>query len=220
MLKAKWFLLGVLPLAVGVASCSSGGDSSAKTTTTIASTTSTLDLSLVGGSTTTAVPAEVTTTTIVSGLATATNWEVVVGIFPTKLEAQTQIDKLTAAKFAGFTIKTLTSTFAVVKVGFTGAEASALMKQINTAGVGTATVFQLIDPTATNFEVVQGIYVTEADAQAQIDKLTAAKFTDFTIKPVTGKFAVVKAGLTSAEASALVKQVDAAGLGPSRVKQL
>ena len=47
-----------------------------------------------------------------------------------------------------------------------------------------------------------------------------ANFAGFSIKPVTGKFAVVLPGLTNAVASAMVTKINAAGLGPSRVKQL
>ena len=56
-------------------------------------------------------------------------------------------------------------------------------------------------------------------AQAKIDKLTAAKFTNFTIKPIPGEFAVVKAGLTKAEATDLVTKINAADLGPAVSKR-
>lgn len=164
---------------------------------------------------------------------TTKDYEVVGGIFTTKPAAQSQIDKLTAAKFSGFSIKAVGAKFAAVLPGLTNAEATAMATKINTAGVATATTFRLTStstPTAsttaagtsssTNYEVVAGIYTAKTAAQAKIDKLTKAKFTGFTIKPITGKFAVVHVGLTKAEASALVTKIDAAGLGPSRIKAL
>lgn len=164
---------------------------------------------------------------------TTKDYEVVGGIFTTKPAAQSQIDKLTAAKFSGFSIKAVGAKFAAVLPGLTNAEATAMATKINTAGVATATTFRLTStstPTAsttaagtsssTNYEVVAGIYTAKTAAQAKIDKLTKAKFTGFTIKPITGKFAVVRVGLTKAEASALVTKIDAAGLGPSRIKAL
>ena len=165
--------------------------------------------------------------------ATTTDWEVVGGIFTTKAAAQSQIDKLTAAKFTGFSLKAVGAKTAAVLPGLTKADATALAAKINTAGVATATTFHLtssstttstttttVNTSATNYEVVDGIFTTKTAAQAKIDKLTAAKFTDFTIKPITGKFAVVKAGLTKAEATDLVTKINAANLGPSRVKAL
>jgi hypothetical protein len=167
---------------------------------------------------------------------TTTDYEVVGGIFTTKTAAQSQIDKLTAAKFTGFSIKVTGAKFAAVLPGLTQADATAMAAKINTAGVATATTFHLtssstttattttsatvVDPSATNFEVVDGIFTTKTAAQAQIDKLTKANFIDFTVKPITGKFAVVKAGLTNAEATDLVTKINAANLGPSRVKAL
>lgn len=164
---------------------------------------------------------------------TTKDYEVVGGIFTTKPAAQSQIDKLTAAKFSGFSIKAVGAKFAAVLPGLTNAEATAMATKINTAGVATATTFRLTStstPTASttaagtssakNYEVVAGIYTAKTAAQAKIDKLTKAKFTGFTIKPITGKFAVVHVGLTKAEASALVTKIDAAGLGPSRIKAL
>ena len=164
---------------------------------------------------------------------TTKDYEVVGGIFTTKPAAQSQIDKLTAAKFSGFSIKAVGAKFAAVLPGLTNAEATAMATKINTAGVATATTFRLTStstPTAsttaagtsssTNYEVVAGIYTAKTTAQAKINKLTKAKFTGFTIKPITGKFAVVHVGLTKAEASALVTKIDAAGLGPSRIKAL
>lgn len=243
MLKPKYLVLAAIPFVLGVSACSSTGAKLPKTTTTIPATTTTTINMLLSDTTTTA---PTLTTTIDGGTATTTtakaagttptpttisasakDWEVVVGIFSTKALAQAQLDKLTKAGFAGFTIKPLPSKFAVVKVGFTNAEATALMKKINAAKVGTATIFHLTSSatsapsaTATNFEVVDGIYTTKAAAQTQLDKLTKAGLTGFSIKTLTSSFAVVKAGLTNAEALALVKKVDAAGLGPSRVKQL
>ncbi|MBK5333118.1 MAG: hypothetical protein JJD93_14175, partial [Ilumatobacteraceae bacterium] len=137
------------------------------------------------------------------------------------------------AKFTGFSLKAVGAKTAAVLPGLTKADATALAAKINTAGVATATTFHLtssstttstttttVNTSATNYEVVDGIFTTKTAAQAKIDKLTAAKFTDFTIKPITGKFAVVKAGLTKAEATDLVTKINAATLGPSRVKAL
>ena len=168
-----------------------------------------------------------------SSSSSTTDWEVVGGIFTTKAAAQSQLDKLTAAKFTGFSLKAVGAKTAVVLPGLTKAEATAMAAKINTAGVAKATIFQvssassstsatttIVGTSTTNYEVVDGIFTTKTDAQAKIDKLTAAKFTDFTIKPISGKFAVVKAGLTNAEATDLVAKINAANLGPSRVKAL
>ena len=161
---------------------------------------------------------------------TSADYEVVGGIFTTRGSAQAQIDKLTAAKFAGFTIKIVGAKFAAVLPGLTNAAATAMAAKINAAGVAAATVFHLISTTgpsttapsasSTNYEVVDGIYTTQTAAQAQIDKLTFGKFAGFTIKPISGKFAVVHAGLTQVAATALVSKIDAAGLGPSHIKAL
>jgi SPOR domain len=164
--------------------------------------------------------------------ATTTDWEVVGGIFTTKAAAQSQIDKLTAAKFTGFSIKVVGAKFAAVLPGLTKADATALAAKINTAGVATATTFQLtsssttsattttVSTSATNYEVVDGIFSTKTAAQAKIDTLTKAKFTNFTIKTIPGQFAVVKAGLTKAEATDLAAKINAANLGPARIKAL
>jgi hypothetical protein len=215
--KTKMFVLGAtsLVLALSVAACSSGGDSTPETTTT--TTVFVLPTTTVAP-TTTLPPESTTTTTTIS--ATATDWEVVVGIFTTEAKAQAQIDKLTAAKFVPFSIKPVDGKFAVVLPGLVHQAANAMAFKINEAKVGSARLFHLTGDSATNFEVVAGIYTTSAKAQAQIDRLTAANFAGFSIKPVTGKFAVVLPGLTNAVASAMVTKINAAGLGPSRVKQL
>ena len=192
---------------------------------TVATTTATTTTAGAAGAAPVAKPSTTSSTT--------KDYEVVGGIFTTKPAAQSQIDKLTAAKFSGFSIKAVGAKFAAVLPGLTNAEATAMATKINTAGVATATTFRLTStstPTAsttaagtsssTNYEVVAGIYTAKTAAQAKIDKLTKAKFTGFTIKPITGKFAVVHVGLTKAEASALVTKIDAAGLGPSRIKAL
>lgn len=245
MLKSKYVVSAIIPFVLGVSACSSTGSTLPKSTTTIPGTTTTTTINMLLSDTTTTTPpltttidggvattttAKVATTTPTTINATAKNWEVVVGIFATKPLAQAQLDKLTKAGITGFSIKALPSKFAVVKVGYTNAEATVLMKKINTAGTGTATIFHLTSSgttattapsaTATNFEVVEGIYTTKALAQAKLDKLTKAGVTGFSIKTLTSSFAVVKADLTNAEATALVKKVDAAGFGPSRVKQL
>ena len=183
----------------------------------------------------TATTFHLTSSTTTSSSTTATDWEVVGGIFTTKKAAQSQIDKLTAAKFTGFSLKAVGAKTAAVLPGLTKADATALAAKINKAGVATATTFHLtsssttttgtttttiVGTSGTNYEVVDGIFTTKTAAQAKIDKLTAAKFADFTIKPIPGKFAVVKAGLTKAEAEALVTKINAANLGPSRVKAL
>jgi cell division septation protein DedD len=178
--------------------------------------------------------ASTTATTVPGSSSTTKDWEVVGGIFTTKTAAQTQIDKLTAAKFTGFSIKVVGAKFAAVLPGLTNTAATTLAAKINTAGTATATTFHLTassttatattttvaSTTATNYEVVDGIFTTKTAAQAQIDKLTAATYTGFTIKPTSGKFAVVRAGMTKADASALVTKIDAANLGPSRIKAL
>ena len=217
MPKTKLFVLGAtsLVLALFVTACSSSGDSTPETTTT---TTVFVPPTTTVAPTTTLPPESTTTTTTIS--ATATDWEVVVGIFTTEAKAQAQIDKLTAAKFVPFSIKPVDGKFAVVLPGLVHQAASAMAFKINEAKVGSARLFHLTGDSATNYEVVAGIYTTSAKAQAQIDKLTAANFAGFSIKPVTGKFAVVLPGLTNSVASAMVTKINAAGLGPSRVKQL
>ena len=210
MTKTRLFLSGAISLALVASACSSDGGQTS-VSTTLPGTTTTANL-LVAATTTT--PPTTTTT------AAPKDYEVVAGIFATTESAQAQIDKLTAAKFGGFSIKTLTNQFAVVLFDLTQAEATSMVDLITKAGIGAPYVFHLIDPTATNFEVVDGIYLTSAQAQAQIDKLTAAKFLGFSIKEVDGKFAVVLFDLTSAEASLLVTAINLAGLGPSRVKEL
>jgi len=217
--KTKMFVLGAssLALALSVTACSSGGASSPATTTTT-TTPLLLPTTTTVAPTTTLPPESTTTTTTIS--ATATDWEVVVGIFATQAKAQAQLDKLTAAQFVPFSIKPVTGKFAVVLPGLIHQAALAMAFKINQAKVGSARVFHLTGDSATNYEVVAGIYTTSAKAQAQIDKLTAATFVGFSIKPVSGKFAVVLPGLTSVVASGMVTKIDAAGLGPSRVKQL
>lgn len=257
MLKSRALLMSAMSVVLITSACSA--DKGASPTTTIRSSVSAVAPSVTtvktaAAATTVTVPlatvlptvATTTATTTTAGAAgaapvakpsttssTTKDYEVVGGIFTTKPAAQSQIDKLTAAKFSGFSIKAVGAKFAAVLPGLTNAEATAMATKINTAGVATATTFRLTStstPTAsttaagtsssTNYEVVAGIYTAKTAAQAKIDKLTKAKFTGFTIKPITGKFAVVHVGLTKAEASALVTKIDAAGLGPSRIKAL
>ena len=258
MLKSRALLVSAMSLVLITSACSA--DKGASPTTTIRSSVSAVapsatTVKTAAAATTVTVPlatvlptvatttATTPTTAGAAGAApvakpsttssTTKDYEVVGGIFTTKPAAQSQIDKLTAAKFSGFSIKAVGAKFAAVLPGLTNAEATAMATKINTAGVATATTFRLTStstPTAsttaagtsssTNYEVVAGIYTAKTAAQAKIDKLTKAKFTGFTIKPITGKFAVVHVGLTKAEASALVTKIDAAGLGPSRIKAL
>lgn len=258
MLKSRALLVSAMSVVLITSACSA--DKGASPTTTIRSSVSAVAPSVTtvktaAAATTVTVPlatvlptvatttATTATTAGAAGAApvakpsttssTTKDYEVVGGIFTTKPAAQSQIDKLTAAKFSGFSIKAVGAKFAAVLPGLTNAEATAMATKINTAGVATATTFRLTStstPTAsttaagtsssTNYEVVAGIYTAKTAAQAKIDKLTKAKFTGFTIKPITGKFAVVHVGLTKAEASALVTKIDAAGLGPSRIKAL
>ena len=249
MPKSKIFLASAVSLTMAMSACSAAKNASPTTTfgtvpgvsptlptlqttdTTPSQTTpSTPVLATVASTpTTTSSPANSASSSS-SSSSTTTDYEVVGGIFTTKTAAQSQIDKLTAAKFTGFSIKVVGAKFAAVLPGLTKADATALAAKINQAGVATATIFQLTSSTtttttvagtsATNYEVVDGIYTTKTAAQAQIDKLTLAKFPNFTIKPISGKFAVVQAGLTKAEATDLVAKIDAANLGPSRIKAL
>ena len=254
MPKSKVFLASALLFALAASACSGARSAEPTTTfgtvvgpvrtlptlppnaTTPGQTTppnpvlSTLDTSTT---TTTSSPSTASTSSSASS-STTTDWEVVGGIFTTKAAAQSQIDKLTKAKFTGFSLKAVGAKTAAVLPGLTKADATALAAKINKAGVATATTFHLTSSsttaptttttvagaTATNWEVVDGIFTTKTAAQAKIDKLTAAKFTKFTIKPITGKFAVVKAGLTKAEATDLMTKINAANLGPSRIKAL
>ncbi|MBK5331088.1 MAG: SPOR domain-containing protein, partial [Ilumatobacteraceae bacterium] len=143
---------------------------------------------------------------------TTTDWEVVGGIFTTKAAAQTQIDKLTAAKFTGFSLKAVGAKTAAVLPGLTKADATAMAAKINTAGMANATTFHLTSATTTDWEVVGGIFTTKAAAQSQIDKLTAAKFTGFSLKAVGAKTAAVLPGLTKADATALAAKINTAGV--------
>ena len=260
MLKSRALLVSAMSLVLITSACSADKGASPTTTairssvsavapsvttvkTAAAATTVTVPLATVLPTVATTATTATPTTAGAAGAApvakpsttssTTKDYEVVGGIFTTKPAAQSQIDKLTAAKFSGFSIKAVGAKFAAVLPGLTNAEATAMATKINTAGVATATTFRLTStstPTAsttaagtsssTNYEVVAGIYTAKTAAQAKIDKLTKAKFTGFTIKPITGKFAVVHVGLTKAEASALVTKIDAAGLGPSRIKAL
>ena len=119
---------------------------------------------------------------------------------------------MTAAKFTGFSIKVVGAKFAAVLPGLTKADATALAAKINTAGTATATTFHLTSATTTDWEVVGGIFTTKTAAQKQIDKLTAAKFTGFSIKVVGAKFAAVLPGLTKADATALAAKINTAGV--------
>jgi hypothetical protein len=220
MPNTKRIVSFAIPVALMVSACSSDTSSSQPPTTLAVAPTINLTATTTIPPVTTLAPE--TTTTVPAGVtsSTAKEWEVVVGIYTASAAAQAQIDKLTAAKFVGFTIKPVDGKYAVVLAGFTNAEANALVTKINTSGVGQSRIFHLVGSTATNFEVVDGIYSTSAGAQSQIDKLTKANFLGFTIKPIPGEFAVVLFGLTKAQASAMVTAIDAAGLGPSRVKEL
>lgn len=196
---------------------------------------------------TTAAGATTPTTATTASPATATDWEVVVGTnYATEALATAQITKLTAATFTGFTTKKLAKTYAVVQPGLTKDAATALAAKINAAKTGAATVFQLapagtttattkagattattkaptgstVASTGTNYEVVAGIFSTSAKAQAQIDKLTKATFTGFSIKPTSGKFAVILAGMTNADATALAKKITDSGLALAYVVKL
>ena len=72
-----------------------------------------------------------------------------------------------------------------------------------------------------NYEVVDGIFSTKANAQARIDALKKAKVKKFKIKEISPQFAVVRAKLTKDEATKLAKQInDAGGLGKARIKKL
>ena len=72
-----------------------------------------------------------------------------------------------------------------------------------------------------NYEVVDGIFSSKANAQARIDKLKSAKFKSFKIKNISPQFAVVRANLTKAAATKLAKQINVHGkLGKARIKKL
>ncbi|HEY4332755.1 MAG TPA: SPOR domain-containing protein [Ilumatobacteraceae bacterium] len=231
-MKTKLFLAGAVSLALITTACGSSSKKSAPTTTTtttVATDQSTTTTAPAATIPVVSTPVDTTltnggTTTTIAGStpANAKDWEVVVGIFKTKALAQTEVDKLTKAKFTGFSIKTTSGQFAVVKAGYSNADATALAAKINHAGTGKATLFHLgsstttstsVDPTAKTWEVVDGIYKTQALAQAEIDKLTKASIAGFTIKTVSPSFAVVKAGLTNSAATVLLAKVKNAGYG-------
>jgi cell division septation protein DedD len=224
MPKTNKFVLSLIPLMLGVVGCSSSGNSLSNGTTT--TTTIFVPPTLSATTTTqispeTTLPPDTTTSTTTPVISpTATDWEVVAGIFTTSAKAQARIDALTAAKFTGFSIKPVTAKFAAVLPGLTNAAATAMVAKIKAAGIGSPYVFHLTGAAATNFEVVAGIYAKSAEAQAQIDKLTKANFLGFTIKPTSGKFAAVLPGLTSVQAASLVSQINTAKLGPAHTKQL
>jgi hypothetical protein len=253
--KSKLFLASAMLLTLAMSACAAAKNTASTTTFgTVAGVAPTLPtlqttgttpsqttpltpvLSTVQSTTTSTAPPVSGSSSASSSSSTTTDWEVVGGIFTTKAAAQSQIDKLTAAKFTGFSLKAVGAKTAAVLPGLTQADATAMAAKINKAGVANATTFHLtsssstttattttttiVGTTATNYEVVDGIFTTKTAAQAKIDKLTQAKFTDFTVKPIPGKFAVVKAGLTKAEATDLVTKINAANLGPSRIKAL
>ena len=249
MPKSKVFPASALFFALAISACAAAKSNSPTTTfgsvagpvrtlptfppnaTTPSQTTNPVLASVDTPTTTTTTTAPPASSSSTSSSTTA-DWEVVGGIFTTKSAAQKQIDKLTAAKFSGFSIKAVGAKFAAVLPGLTKADATALAAKINTAGVANATTFHLtssstasattttVSTSATNYEVVDGIFSTKTAAQAKIDTLTKAKFTNFTIKPIPGEFAVVKAGLTKAEATDLAAKINAANLGPARIKAL
>lgn len=228
----------------GTAVTVAGGGSAITTSPGTAVTSPTTTTTTVGSGGTTA-----TTATTVSATATDWE-VVVGTNYATEALATAQVTKLTAATFTGFSTKKLTKTYAVVLPGLTKDAATALAAKINAAKVGTATTFQLttttptattkagsttttkagstttkagsttVASTGTNFEVVAGIFSSSAKAQAQIDKLTKATFTGFSIKPTGTQFAVILAGLTNAQASDLAKKISNSGIALAYVKQL
>jgi cell division septation protein DedD len=252
--KRNIFVASAASLTLLTAACSSSSKTTTKPTTTSATTTTQPSISTTSplgtiGPTVTVEPSSSTPASTTASNPGAADWEVVGGVFATEAAAKTQIDKLTAAKFPGFSVKKLTSTYAVVLPGMTKADATALAAKVTASGKATATIFEVVagtttpttpttpttkpsttpttkaptttvSATATNYEVVAGIYTTDALAKAQIDKLTKATYTGFSVKPTGTKFAAVKAGLTNAEATALAKKISTAGLAAAYVKKL
>ena len=248
MPKSKIFLLGAVLLTLAMSACSAATSTSPTTTlgtvpalaptlpsvhptaTTPAETTPLIPAPATVATSPPTLPQPVSTSS--SASSSTTDYEVVGGIFTTKTAAQSQIDKLTAATLTGFSIKDVGAKFAAVLPGLSKADATALAAKINKTGAAKATIFHVtssstttpttnvVSSSSTNYEVVAGIYTTRSAAQAQIDKLASANFSTFTIKPITGKFAVVHAGLTKVEATDLMTKIDAANLGPSRIKAL
>ena len=123
------------------------------------------------------------------------------------------VPNLTSATGVGPVKAAATSTTVKAAATSTTVKAAATVTTIKATTTGKTV--------AHKYEVVAGIFATKAEAQAQIDALTKAKFVKFTIKPVTKKFAVVKASLTRAQAKKLAKQINAnATLGKARIKKL
>ncbi len=88
------------------------------------------------GTTATTTAGSATTTTVAS--ATAKTWEVVEGVYTTKALATAEITKLTKAGFAGFTVKAVLPSYAVVLAGLTNAKATDLASKVTKAGFGPA----------------------------------------------------------------------------------
>ena len=121
------------------------------------------------------------------------------------------VPSLTSATSAGSVVSATSTTV-------TGATTTTLKPKTTTLKPKTTNSGTAV---AKNYEVVAGIYSTQAKAQTHIDKLTNAQFTNFTIKNVGSKFAVVKASLTKTQAKKLAKQINAnKTLGRARIKKL
>ena len=82
------------------------------------------------------------------------------------------VPSLTSATSAGSVVSATSTTV-------TGATTTTLKPKTTTLKPKTTTSGTAV---AKNYEVVAGIYSTQTKAQTHIDKLTKAKFTNFTIK--------------------------------------
>jgi len=117
------------------------------------------------------------------------------------------------------------SLMAIAVSGLPSLSGVGLVEAATTTSTSTTTTTTTKTASATtatkNYEVVAGIFLTKATAQAQIAALKKAKFNSFKIKNISPKFAVVRASLTKARATTLAKQINTHGhLGKARIKKL
>jgi cell division septation protein DedD len=102
--------------------------------------------------------------------------------------------------------------------GLSSASADQARPSASPAAVTTTTVTKT--PGTGKYEVVDGIFSSQTNANARIAALTAAHFTKFTIKVIPLKFAVVRVGLTKTKALALVAAIKVAKIGAPRIKKI
>lgn len=134
---------------------------------------------------------------------------------------------ITTASVAVFALPSITSAAAPARPEMATTTTSD-MGGMDMGGVTTTTttrpattVAATTSKAAVGYEVVAGIFTTKANAQAQIAALKAGAFKQFKIKNIAPKVAVVRTGLTKAQADALAAKINARKtLGKARVKKI